>query len=120
MIRIMTELPPSVVGFDATGTVDATDYQNVIIPEVKRLAREVGEVRILYHLGEDFEGFSLGAVIDDALVGLEHFGSWKRASVVTDKDWIHKSWGVFRLILPKGIRLFRISEFDEALAWAMG
>jgi hypothetical protein len=120
MIRLMSELPPDVLGFEAHGKVTAQDYQTVMMPEINRVVASGERLRVVYHLGPEFEGFTVGAMVDDAIAGLGHVRAWKRAAVVSDLDWVHKSFGFFSAIMPLEIRLFPNSELSSAVDWAAG
>ena len=117
MIRIMSELPPGILGFEARGKVTAHDYQSVMIPEINRVASEGGRLHVLYYLGPEFKSFTVGAMIDDAIIGIGRTPSWKKAAIVTDKEWVHKSFGLFAAITPIAMRVFRNAELDEAASW---
>ena len=119
MIRIMSELPPEILGFEARGKVTAHDYETIMMPEINRVASAGGRLRVLYYLGAEFESFSVGAMFDDALIGIGRTPSWECAAVVTDKTWIHKSFGLFSAITPVKIRVFRNAELDEAARWVI-
>ena len=120
MIRVMSELPPGVLGFEARGKVTAQDYQTIMMPEINRAVSGGDRLRMVYHLGPEFKGFTVGAMFDDAIAGVGHVKSWERAAVVSDIDWIHKSFGFFNALMPMAMRLFPNSELDTAVAWAMG
>jgi len=117
MIRIMCELPPEIVGFEASGKVTAHDYETVVMPEINRVASSGGRLRVLYYLGPEFDSFSIGAMFDDALIGVGRTPSWERAAIVTDKQWVHRSFGVFAAITPVEMRVFPSAELDEAARW---
>lgn len=117
MIRIMCELPPDVIGFEAIGKVTAQDYQAVMMPELEQVLGDGGRLRVIYYLGPRFEGFTAGAMFDDALVGVGHPRSWERIAVVADKEWIHKAFGLFGALVPAEARIFRKAEFDAAVSW---
>jgi hypothetical protein len=120
LIRIMSELPPHILGFEARGKVTAHDYETVLRPEIDRAAAEGDRLRLLYHLGPAFEGFSLGAMLDDARLGLGHLQAWEKIAVVTDEDWVRNSVGLFSKLVPGTVRVFPNSELPEARSWIEG
>ena len=120
MIRVMCELPPGVLGFEARGKVTAQDYQTVMMPEINRVVAGGDKLRIVYQLGSDFEGFTVGAMFDDAITGVGHLKAWERAAVVSDVDWVHKSFGFFAALMPVTMRLFRNAELEAATGWVAG
>ncbi len=65
MFEPMTGLPDGVIGFEAVGQVEATDYEDVLMPALARGA-ESGGVRLVLVLGDRFTGYSPGAMKEDA------------------------------------------------------
>ena len=120
MIRVMSELPPGVLGFEARGKVTGRDYETVLMPEINRVVGEGRKLRVLYWLGPEFEGFSVAAMFDDALMGLGHGHAWQRAAVVSDVAWIGKAFGPFARITPMAMRLYPNAELEAAVAWVSG
>ena len=72
MIEMLSDLPDNVLGVEAKGEVTGGDYEQVLVPEIEeRLARH-DKIRLVYVLGEEFDGYSAGAMWDDTKVGMEH------------------------------------------------
>ena len=59
VITTIPDMPAGTIGFEATGTVTAEDYETVLVPALTA-AIEAGPVRLLYVLGDDFESYSPG------------------------------------------------------------
>jgi hypothetical protein len=117
MVEPIPDLPDNVLGFKATGTVTAEDYESVVIPAVEALFARKTKVRFLYHLGEQFSGFEAAAVWDDTKLGLKHLGGWERVAVVSDVEWIRAAVKIFGLAIPGHIRLFHNRELGDARQW---
>lgn len=117
MVEQIPDLPDSVLGFTAKGTVTADDYESVIIPAVEALFSRQSKVRFLYHLGEGFSGFEAAAVWDDAKLGLKHLGGWERLAVVSDVEWIRAAVKVFGVAIPGEVRVFHDRELADAKRW---
>jgi len=112
MLEIIEGLPDNAVGFTAKGNVTAEDYETVLIPAVEEKLKKHEKVRLLYHLGEEFERFEAGAMWDDAKVGLGHITDWEKIAIVTDVNWIQQAGKILRLSmvvsLQKHFRVARI------------
>jgi len=85
-------------------------------------ALERGEkLNIYFELTEDFHGLDSGALWRDVKaagsVGLMHRSSWERMALVTDKDWVRHGASAFGWLAPGELRLFELSEREEARAW---
>ena len=117
MLEIIPDLPDHVVGLKATGKVEADDYRSVLMPAVEERLREHPRVRLLYLLGDGFEGFTRGAAWEDAKVGMRHFTHFERVAVVTDDDMIEGLVKAFGFALPGEVRLYDTEEYEEARRW---
>jgi hypothetical protein len=117
MIERIPDLPDNVLGFAATGTVTASDYETSLMPAVEALFARQGKARFLYHLGDRFSGFAAGAMWDDAKLGLRHFTGWERVAIVSDVEWLRAAMKVFALAMPGQVRAFYNCELDEAKRW---
>jgi hypothetical protein len=117
MIEQIPDLPDNVIGFTASGTVTANDYESIIIPAIEELFARKGKARFLYHLGEDFTGFEGAAMWDDTKLGLKHLSGWERMAIATDVEWIRVALRVFGLAIPGHVRVFHNNELAEAKRW---
>jgi hypothetical protein len=70
VIKEMNDLPAGVIGFEASGKLQAEDYRDVVLPAFER-ATQTGEVRFVMVMG-DFGGMSGGALWQDLKMGVEH------------------------------------------------
>lgn len=64
MLEPLSGLPDGVIGFEAVGRVEASDYADVLRPAIERAAA-TGGLRFVYVLGDRFEGYSAGASWQD-------------------------------------------------------
>jgi len=117
MIELLPNLPAHIVGVNASGQVDAADYEKVLVPAVEAVLKEHGKVRLLYQLGNDFTGFTAGAMWDDMKLGLAHLRAWEKVAVVTDVGWVASATSMFRFAMPFPVRVFSIEDRAAADAW---
>jgi hypothetical protein len=117
MLNVLTGLPPHVLGFEAVGKVTDDDYRTVLVPalDAKRQAQE--EIRLLYVLGEEFDGYTLGAMWNDAKLGLRDFKAWEKIALVSDEDWVENAVKALGWMVPGEVRVFELDELDEAREW---
>lgn len=116
-LSAMEGLADDVVAVRAVGVVTARDYDRTLTPLVKAALARHDRVKLLYWLGEDFKGFSAGAIWDDMRLGLMHLGDFSRVAVVTDVAWVRQSVKLFAPLLRADVQLFRGGEIDRARAW---
>jgi hypothetical protein len=117
MLELMTNVPPHVAAFRATGEVTKDDYEKVLIPAIDKAAKEYGALHFLMVLETDISNFTLGAWMDDAKVGLKHFTKWYRMAIVTDQKGVEKFSDLFGIVVPGETKGFALSEINEAIEW---
>jgi len=117
MIRVIEGLPETVLGIEAVGRVEASDYETVLDPAVEAHLGRNEKLRLLYVLGEEFEGYAAGAAFEDAKLGIGKWSSWERVAVVTDRDWLHDALRMLGWMFPGDVRAFRLAEREDAVAW---
>jgi hypothetical protein len=113
----MTDLPDRVLGVKASGEVTANDYKTVLVPAIEQKLTQHRKVRLLYVIGDEFEGYTGGAAWEDAKVGMKHLTSFERVAVVTGVDWIEKMIKAFGFALPGEVRVFDDDDLEDARQW---
>ena len=112
------ECPEGVLGFKAAGKIEKSDYETVLEPAVKALRATHDELRFVYMFGDDFEGYSAAAALQDAKLGFGHFSTWKRIAIVTDHEWLTRSIAMLGWMMPGDVKTFSLAELDDAIDWA--
>jgi hypothetical protein len=120
MINLVGDLPPNVVGIEAVGHVSAADYGDVLEPAVEKALQQHEKIRLLYVLGEEFDGLSAGAAWQDTKLGISHWSAWERIAVVTDRGLIRDGVKAFAWMLPGEVRVYPLDERADAVAWVSG
>src|SRR5438105_2937388 len=118
MLTTIPDLPPNVLGFEASGKLESGDYRDVLLPALQAAAA-TGDVRIVIVIPA-FEGFSGGALWQDLKMGVEHWRAWKRIALVTDVDWMIHGTQLFGWMTPGEVKHFALAERQAAIAWAAG
>ena len=119
MFRILTDLPPHVVGFEIDGTVTKRDIE-ALYREVER-AMDGGHVHLVGEIagvgGLTLE--ALGANFGKGLAMLTRLGSVNRYAVVSDVGWITQAARLQGAFLPGlEVRAWPQAERAAAVAWA--
>jgi hypothetical protein len=117
MITLLEGLPENVVGAEAIGTVTDDDYENVLVPAVRQRREAHGKIRLLYVLGDAFDGWTAAAMWEDAKLGLRDPSAWEKIAVVTDRDWLRHAVGAFGWMLPGEVEVFAVDDLDAAKDW---
>ena len=119
MFEPLAGLPQGVIGFAASGELQASDYTDVLLPTVDRALASGDDVRIVL-VFERFDGISGGAMWQDLKMGVEHLTRWKRIALVTDIDRMTHLTSLFGWMTSGEMRHFPLAERAQAIAWAAG
>ncbi len=117
MIEIISGMPDNVVAVSAKETVTGEDYDKVFIPAIEERLKRHRKIRVLYHLGKDFSGFTATAMWDDAKVGISHLTAFEKIAVVSDVDWITGAVKIFAFLIPCPVKIFSNDKLQEAKNW---
>ena len=118
MIKLMDDLPDNVIGFEAVGEVDAGDYKSTLDPAVDEALQNYDKLRLVYLLGDQFGGYSGGALWEDTKLGIGHWGAWEKIALVSDKDWVDDAIKFVGWMVPGEIKVFPEKDLDAAKEWA--
>ena len=118
MIRVLEDLPENVIGVEAVGKVTDEDYEQVLIPAVRARLDAGEKIRYVYVLGDDFDGWTLEAMWEDAKLGGGDLRAWEKVAVVTDRDWVEHAVKAFGWMMPGDVRVFALADLDAAKEWA--
>jgi hypothetical protein len=117
MLQPMTDLPDGVIGFEASGELEADDYRNVLVPAIEREVDAGRDIRMVLVL-EQWDGISGGAMWQDLKMGMGHLRHWKRMALVTDIEWMSRAAGLFGWMTPGELKHFPVAQRTDAVTWA--
>jgi len=117
MIEVIPGFPDHVTPFRATGTVTRNDYYTKINPLVKRVAATHGKINYLLVLNTALKNYTLGAWVEDGLLGFRYFSKWNKLAIVTEKDSIKKFTDTFGIFIPCPTKGFKLEDFASATDW---
>ncbi len=100
-----------------SGVVSDEDYSKILVPALESAIEAHEHIRVLVRLGEDFKDFTLGALFDDARMGLKHWRGFDRLAVVAEKGWITRFSRALSVLMPCPVRIFPLAETDDARRW---
>ena len=118
MIRLLSDMPPGVLGLEAVDDVEKEDYENVLLPAVNKAIAEHGKVRLVYVLGPAFDEYEADAVWEDVKLGVRHPASFERMAIVTNARWAGPAIKIFSVLWPGQARAFPLAELESAKRWA--
>jgi len=118
VIKMMDNLPANVIGFEAVGEVDAGDYKSTLDPAVDAALQTHDKLRLVYVLGEQFGGYTGGAMWEDTKLGIGHWGAWEKIAIVTDSEWVENGIKAFGWMVPGEVKTYSTAALDDATEWA--
>ena len=123
MIERLNDMPPGTVGFRAAGEIEREEYEEVLVPELRRALEAGGGLRTLYVI-EDLEEIEPGALWADSKLGFDlgvrHHEALVRSAIVTDIEWMVRAVRMFAWMIPGEARVFPLSALEQAKAWVAG
>lgn len=117
MIELLSGFPDNVLAARGRGRLTAQDYMTVLEPAAAEKLRRHKPLRFFYHLGADYDGISLGGMVEDARTGLAHWKDWGAIAIVTESASVREMAGFFGLFFHHPVRLFYEADYDQAKAW---
>lgn len=117
MIKILPETQSDLLAIRAEDKLTTEDYENIFVPQMNKLIEKYGKVRVLLIFSEDFKGWELGALWEDAKVGLHHRNDFSKIAVVTDKKWLDWTAQLGAIIMNGQLKTFDPKEIENAFQW---
>ncbi len=117
MLKLIEGLPDDVIGIEAAGKVEASDYRQVLDPATATTMQAHSTIRLLYLLGEHYEDYTAAAMWEDTKLGFHDLSAWDRIAVVTDHDVLRDAIKVFGWMIPGDVRTYTLDQLEEAKGW---
>ncbi len=118
MIEIMQESTGAMLAVKATKKLTGEDYTEVWIPALQKTLAEHTKGRCVLYMDENFEGWELKAMWEDAKFGFAHRNDFEKFAVVGGPKWIEWGTKVAGAMMSGEVRTFGIQQIEEALKWA--
>ena len=120
MIERLPDMPQGTIGFRVSGEIEREDYDDVLVPGLRRALEAGSGLRTLYVI-DDLDEMKPGALWADAKLGFDlgvrQHEAWVRSAIVTDIDWMARATRLFAWMIPGEARVFPLAALDEAKAW---
>ena len=118
MIRLIDDLPDNVFGFEAVGEVRTGDHKTILDRAVDAARESHDKIRLPYVLGDDFDGYSGGAMCEDTKIGMSHLSKWEKIAIFTDHKTCQDGAKAFGWMTPGEVKVFAVANLTSAEAWA--
>lgn len=117
MIELIEYPADHVAAFRFSGEVTKADYDEVVFPTVKQVADKYNEVNMIMVLDTEVKNMSIGAWMDDALLGLKNLTKWNKIALVSDEAFVKNSVKVMDKVVPGTYRCFEHENEAYAFQW---
>jgi hypothetical protein len=117
MLKIIDDLPANVLEIEDEGEVTGSDYETILIPAVEEKLKTNKKLNLLYYLGDNFSGFDLKAMVDDAGIGMKHLSVWDKIAVVSNHQVINVFVNFFGYLISGTVRVFKNTNLEMAKEW---
>lgn len=117
MIEILPESANNVLVARASGYLTADDYEKIFLPALNEKIEKFGKVRAALHLDEQFVGWELGAMWEDAKFGLQHRNDFDRVAVIGGPAWMEWASKIGGYFIDGEIRTFEPGKLQSAIEW---
>jgi hypothetical protein len=105
------------IGFRAVGDVNADDFTTIVIPKVEAFVAKYDTLNYLLQIETELSNFTVGAWLQDAILGIKVFSKWNRAAIITDTQGIKIFTELFSKIMIGEFKCFNHDELNAAINW---
>lgn len=117
MIQQIQDLPPNMVGFRSSEEVTKDDF-DIVQRKVSELVERTDKLNYLLYLDNSPADFTIGAWLQDALLGIKNLTKWNRAAIVSDSNMVDNFTKVFSVLMPGEFKVFPKADYQIAINWA--
>ena len=117
MIEILPKSHDNILGIKASGKITAEDYEKILIPKINDILSEHATARFLYYISDEFEGFEVAAMWDDAKYAAAHNAQFDKVAIVGGPKWIEWTSKLAALFIKAEVKEFGEDQLDEAWSW---
>lgn len=117
MLTISSSYAHDILAVVASGRVTHQDFESYLVPAIEAKLQDHASIRLWYEFAPDFEGVSIGALWDDAVLGLFHFNDFSRVVMIADEGKIGSMVNALACMLPCPVGIFAVDAASQAKIW---
>lgn len=117
MLSVLPDTAGDLIVVQASDTLTADDYQQVLVPLIEEKVPQYGPLRVVIYLDPSFSGIAAGAIWEDAKLGLTHSQDFLRLAVVGGPQWLDWATALSNQLSKGEAKHFTESQFLQALHW---
>lgn len=117
MIEQLEGFTDDILAIRISGKVTVDDYRDRLIPAaLDKMARHKS-LKIYCEIGEDFASYTAGAAWEDLKMGINHWGDFGKAAIVTDSGGIRTAVTLFAPFFHHPIHLYSNAQAAAGKSW---
>jgi len=117
MITIRPETKGNTLVIEASNKLTTKDYEEFFIPKLNQFIGQFGKIRVVFYLNDSFDGWELGAMWDDAKMGLKYKNNFERIALVGGPRWMIWITKLSSLFIQAELKVFGSASLEEAISW---
>ncbi len=117
MFEIMANSEGKILGVRATSKLTNRDYREVFTPTLEELFQKYGKIRLLFYMDEDFSGWEMGALWEDAKFDLQHKDDFEKVAVVGGPKWVEWFMKMLAPLSDAQVKIFPPDQVPAAWEW---
>ncbi|MGL4714183.1 MAG: STAS/SEC14 domain-containing protein [Shewanella sp.] len=91
--------------------------RSVTIMMLRAKLQDHATIRLWYEFSSEFEGISVAAIWDDAILGLFHLSDFSRVVMIVNTTQTSAMVNALACMLPRPVKVFSAHEQTAAKAW---
>ena len=111
------EFPGNVIAVNAIGEVCDKDYEEMLLPAIKKRLESYEKVNLLYMFGFVFDDYDTAMPWSDTSVGVEILSRIDKLAIVSNATWLEKGVKLLSIFMPQNVQFYTEQHFADAKAW---
>lgn len=107
----------NIIAFEVTQKLTKDDYIKTLEPLARSARDSKRKLKLLLKFGEEFNGFTSGAVLEDFKLGTKNMKTFERIAIVSDNKWISKSSSFIGSFIPTSLKTYKNKSLPLAINW---
>lgn len=117
MIEVKSGTQENLLEVYMSAPITDKDYSDVLMPALDAALVQNEKVRMLVVLKAGVTDFTMGALWDDAKLGLGNWSGFERIAIVTANTTMARMVRAFSILMPCPVSVFGARADDEARLW---
>lgn len=117
MIDVKSRTQEGLLEVHMTAPITDKDYADVLIPAIDAALAEGEKLRMLVVMNADLTDFTMGALWDDAKLGIGNWRGFERVAIVTANKAMTRLVRAFSILMPCPVAVFGKWHENEARLW---